>query len=40
MDRKGHVAEIASAARFLCLPDQAYITGQVLHVNGGMFLGS
>lgn len=37
--RKASVEEIASAVHFLCLPDQGYVTGQILHVNGGMFLG-
>ncbi|MEM7742989.1 MAG: SDR family NAD(P)-dependent oxidoreductase [Pseudomonadota bacterium] len=39
MGRKGTVHEISSAVRFLCQPDQSYITGQTLHVNGGHFLG-
>jgi len=25
--------------RYLCLPEAAYITGQIMHVNGGMYLG-
>lgn len=37
--RKGTVDEIASAVHFLCLPEQGYVTGQILHVNGGMFYG-
>ena len=38
--RKGEVDEIASAVRFLCDPAQAYITGQIIQVNGGIYLGS
>ena len=38
--RQGHVDEIASAALFLAHPDQGYITGQIIHVNGGAFLGT
>jgi len=38
--RKGQVDEIASAALFLAHPEQGYLTGQVIHVNGGMFLGT
>ena len=38
--RKAKVEEIASAARFLCLPEQAYVTGQIIHVNGGAYMGS
>ncbi|MHA1166005.1 MAG: SDR family NAD(P)-dependent oxidoreductase [Alphaproteobacteria bacterium] len=38
--RKAEVNEIASAARFLCSPEQAYINGQIIHVNGGSYMGS
>jgi 3-oxoacyl-[acyl-carrier protein] reductase len=38
--RDGHVDEIASAALFLAHPDQGYLTGQVIHVNGGAYLGT
>ncbi|HJU32091.1 MAG TPA: SDR family oxidoreductase [Hyphomicrobiaceae bacterium] len=38
--RQGHVDEIASAALFLAHPDQGYLTGQVIHVNGGAYLGT
>jgi 3-oxoacyl-[acyl-carrier protein] reductase len=38
--REAHVDEIASAALFLAHPAQAYITGQIIHVNGGVYLGS
>jgi len=37
--RKATVGEIASAVHFLCLPEQGYVTGQILHVNGGIFYG-
>jgi len=37
--RMGSVDEIASAVHFLCLPEQGYTTGQILHVNGGMYYG-
>ena len=37
--RMGTVDEVASAVHFLCLPEQGYVTGQILHVNGGMFYG-
>ena len=36
--RRGEPAEIASAVRFLCGPGARYITGQVLHVNGGGYM--
>lgn len=38
--RKAQISEIASAAKFLCLPDQAYINGQIIHVNGGAYMGT
>jgi len=36
--RLGEAVEVARAVRFLCSDDAAYITGQVLHVNGGMYM--
>ena len=37
--RRGEPADIAAAVRFLCGPQASFITGQNIHVNGGMFLG-
>ncbi len=34
--RLGTADEVAAAVRFLALPEAAYITGHVLHVDGGM----
>jgi 3-oxoacyl-[acyl-carrier protein] reductase len=39
LGRKADVSEISAAVRFLAGPDGRYITGQTLHVNGGVFLG-
>ncbi len=39
VNRLGAPDEIASMVRYLCLPEAAYITGQTLHVNGGLYLG-
>ena len=36
LGRMGRIDEIASAVYFLSLEESAYITGQVLHVNGGL----
>jgi 3-oxoacyl-[acyl-carrier protein] reductase len=36
MGRMGNSPEIASAVAFLASPEASYITGQTLHVNGGM----
>ncbi len=36
--RMGAVADIASAVLFLASPSAAYITGETLHVNGGMYM--
>lgn len=38
LGRVGLASEIASAVAFLASPDAAYITGHVLHVNGGSAL--
>jgi len=34
----GSVDDVATAVAFLASPDTGYITGQVLHVNGGMYM--
>jgi 3-oxoacyl-[acyl-carrier protein] reductase len=36
--RMGHPEEIASAVEYLASPDAAYVTGHVLHVNGGLYM--
>jgi 3-oxoacyl-[acyl-carrier protein] reductase len=36
MGRMGNAKEIAAAVAFLASDDAAYITGQTIHVNGGM----
>ncbi len=38
--RMGSVTEIAAAVGYLCDPDAGYTTGQIIHVNGGMYLGT
>jgi 3-oxoacyl-[acyl-carrier protein] reductase len=35
--RKGRPEEVAAMVRHLCLPEAAYITGQVVQVNGGVY---
>ncbi|MCC2658445.1 MAG: fabG [Panacagrimonas sp.] len=37
--RLGAPADIAAAVAFLASPEAAYITGETLHVNGGMHMG-
>ena len=39
LGRLGDPSEIASAVAFLASSEAAYITGETLHVNGGMFMG-
>ena len=39
LGRQGRPEEIAAMVRFLCGPDGRYITGQTIHVNGGLFFG-
>jgi 3-oxoacyl-[acyl-carrier protein] reductase len=34
----GTVEDVSSAVTFLSLPQSGYITGQVIHVNGGMYM--
>jgi 3-oxoacyl-[acyl-carrier protein] reductase len=39
MQKLGTVDDIAAAVLFLASPAAGYITGQTLHVNGGMYMG-
>lgn len=38
MARFGTVEDVAKAVIFLSSPESGYITGQVIHVNGGMYM--
>ena len=38
MGRQGEPEEIAATVRFLCTPGAGYITGQTVHVNGGLYM--
>ncbi len=38
VQRFGEPQEVAHAVKFLCSDEAAYITGQVLHLNGGMYM--
>ena len=37
--RLGQPEDIGRAARFVCSRDSDYVTGQVLHINGGLVMG-
>jgi 3-oxoacyl-[acyl-carrier protein] reductase len=37
--RAGVPADVVATVRFLAAPDAGHVTGQVLHVNGGAYLG-
>ena len=38
LGRLGEPADIAYAVAYLASPQAAYVTGQELHVNGGMYM--
>ena len=38
LGRAGTPGDVAAGVQFLCSPQAAYITGQVLHVSGGMYM--
>lgn len=38
LGRFGTTQDVANAIIFLALPESGYITGQVIHVNGGMYM--
>jgi 3-oxoacyl-[acyl-carrier protein] reductase len=38
LERLGQPEEIAKVVRFLCTDDSSYMTGQTLHVDGGMYM--
>jgi 3-oxoacyl-[acyl-carrier protein] reductase len=39
LGRFGSAADVAATVAFLASPQAAYITGQTLHVNGGLYMG-
>ncbi len=39
LGRVGSPEDVAGVVSFLCGSDSAYVTGQVLHVNGGLWMG-
>ncbi|MNV83151.1 3-oxoacyl-[acyl-carrier-protein] reductase FabG [compost metagenome] len=38
LERLGEPSDIANAVAFLAGPSASYITGETLHVNGGMYM--
>jgi 3-oxoacyl-[acyl-carrier protein] reductase len=39
LGRRGQIADVVPVVLFLCSPLAAYVTGQVIHVNGGFYMG-
>ena len=39
LSRLGEPGDIASVVAFLASDAAAYVTGQTIHVNGGMYMG-
>ena len=39
LKRLGEGADVAAAVVFLCSENASYITGQTLHINGGLYMG-
>lgn len=40
LGRMGDIEELAAAVVALCCPAWSYMSGQVIHVNGGVYLGT
>jgi 3-oxoacyl-[acyl-carrier protein] reductase len=38
LGRLGDPAEVAAVVGFLASPQGAYITGETIHINGGMYM--
>jgi len=38
LERLGSPDDVARVVRFLCTDDAAYVTGQVIQVDGGLFM--
>ncbi|MCL4493153.1 MAG: SDR family oxidoreductase, partial [Nitrospirae bacterium] len=38
MNKFGTVEDVAASVAFFASPDAGYVTGQVMHVNGGMYM--
>jgi 3-oxoacyl-[acyl-carrier protein] reductase len=39
LSRTGSVADVVAAVRYLASPEASFVTGEILHVNGGRVFG-
>jgi 3-oxoacyl-[acyl-carrier protein] reductase len=38
LGRFGEPSEVANLVNFLCSDESSYITGQTIHINGGLYM--
>ena len=38
LNRLGEASDVANAVKFLCTEESSYITGEIISINGGMYM--